>query len=676
MLIRPLLLLPLILFLSNCGNDSDDVASHTPPEIYATLPDTVTHDLRQPCQAQYPDKKALFGALHIHTSLSFDAWVFGNTNGPEKAYEYAQGQPIFSGPERVRLQIDRPLDFAAVTDHAEQFAPIGICTDPLQSDYGHSMCRTMRGEVWWAKLLPDSLSRLGRVFSTGGVGPGAVYMEDICPGDPTCTSQSAPVWQRIQAAAEKAYDRSENCEFSTLVGYEYSLTTAGAGNNLHRNVLFRNATALNLPVSSRLAERPVDLWRYLDDSCNGVENDCRVLAIPHNSNLSAGEMFAPVYSGANTIEEEADIAGLRNRTEPLAEIYQAKGDSECRNNLYGVGGLPDEFCDFEKVRRKNEEFEDCRDEIGDRGMAMTGCVSRRSFVRYALTEGLAEKQRLGVNPFQLGIIAAADTHDSNGGDVDEYDNRSGLALSNTTEKRLQPELVLPGGIASVRQARFGTGGLAGVYAVQNAREDIFDALQQRETFGTSGPRIAPRFFAADDLPDDLCESANMIAQAYEQGVPMGGTVHGAADKSAIEFLVTATADNGTPEHPGGLLQRLQVVKGWVDESGALQQQVFDVAGNPANGATVDLNTCQPQGPGYIQLCTVWSDPSYTPGQTAVYYSRALENPSCRWSTYQCAEFPIGEKPEICDDPEYPKTIQERAWTSPIWVYPETWIKGN
>lgn len=661
----------LCLALIACGGGHpESKAPEIPPKIVAQKPNFAGADTRQPCSNSYPNKRAFFGALHIHSSLSFDAWVFDNDNGPENAYTFAKGEPIFSGPDKLRLQIDRPLDFAAVTDHSEQFAPIGTCTDPGQKDYDHKVCRTMRGEVWWAGLLPDSLSRMGRIFSTGGVGPGAVYIEEICPGDSTCTKQSQGVWDRIQRAAEDAYDRSEACEFSTLVGYEYSLTTEGAGNNMHRNVLFRNATVLNLPVSARLAERPLDLWRYLDRSCNAADNACKVLAIPHNSNLSAGEMFTPLYLGAQSLAEEAEIAELRARTEPLAEIYQAKGDSECRNGLYRVGGAPDEFCEFEKVRGKSEVFDDCEDEIGERGMAMTGCVSRRSFVRYALSEGLAERERLGVNPFELGIIAATDSHDSNGGDVDEYDHKSGLALSDTAEERLQPEMVLPGGIASVRQARFSAGGLAGVFAPQNTREDLFDALRNKETFGTSGPRIVPRFFAGSDLPENLCDTPDMLSQAYAKGVAMGGTLSVPMNSSAPGFLVTATADIGTPEYPGGLLQRLQIIKGWVAEDGTLAQQVYNVAGDPNNGATVDTTTCQPRGEGFKNLCAVWHDPNYDANQQAVYYSRVLENPSCRWNAYQCTAFPDDERPETCDDPEFPKTIQERAWTSPIWVYPK------
>ncbi|MCX2979293.1 DUF3604 domain-containing protein [Halieaceae bacterium IMCC14734] len=656
----------LVATLLACDSKPETAPATEPLEIIARTPAFAGDDQRQPCRDSHPDKRAFFGALHIHTSLSFDAWVFDNDNGPESAYAFARGEPIFSGPEQVRLQIDRPLDFAAVTDHAEQFGQIGICTDPAQEDYNHQVCHTIRGEVWWAALLPDNLSRLGRIFSSGGVGPTAVSVEEICPGDPTCTVQGGPVWERIQRAAEQSYDRSADCEFTSFVGYEYSLTTPDGGNNMHRNVLFRSAEVLNLPVSARLAKRPLELWRHLEAACNGADNGCQALAIPHNSNVSSGEMFAPQYADVESIEQQTEIASLRRRTEPLVEIYQSKGDSECRNGLYRVGGAPDEFCDFEKLRHESEGLEDCGDAIGDKGFAMTGCVSRRNFIRYVLTEGLEQRARLGVNPFELGIIAASDTHDSNGGDVDEYDNRSGLVLTDTPEERLQPETVLPGGVASVRQARFSPGGLAGVFAEQNTREDLFDAMQRREAFGTSGPRIVPRFFAANALPDSLCDSTDMIARAYAAGVPMGSTLTSSANSVSPDFLVAATADNGTTEHPGGLLQRLQVIKGWVDENGIMQQKVFDVAGTPDNGATVDVGSCQPRGEGFRSLCTVWQDPGFSDSQHAVYYARVLENPSCRWNTYQCNAFPADERPPTCDDPAYPKTIQERAWTSPIW----------
>lgn len=666
-------LLPLI--LTNCDNTVEKLSETSLPEIYAERPDFVGDDTRAPCSEYNPTNNAHFGALHIHTNLSFDSWVFDNNNGPDQAYAYAKGQPMMSGPAMtndgitpVRLQIDRPLDFAAVTDHSEQFGQISICTNPQHPDYDHKVCSTMRGEEWWAKLLPDALSRLGRIFSSGNRGPMAVDVANICGDDPTCTKASAPVWQQTMRAAENAYDRSESCEFTSMIAFEYSLTPYDTSNTMHRNVFFRNATVLNLPVSARLTEDPVQLWRYLDEACNSANNECEALAVPHNSNFSSGETFYPGYGSAQSIEEEREIAALRQRTEPLVEIYQGKGESECRNGLYRVGGAPDEFCNFEKIHSPNKPVEDCDDGIGEKGTAMTGCVSRRNFVRYVLTEGLQEADRLGVNPFELGIIAATDSHASNGGSVMEYDVRSGLVMNNTPQKRLKPEVSLPGGIATLRPTRFSVGGIAGIFAPQNTREDLFDAMRRRETFGTSGPRIVPRFFAGSELNASLCNDPEMVAKAYQQGVPMGSRVTVNQGDPAPNFLVAAIADTGTTEHPGGLLQRIQIIKGWVDKDGILQQQVFDVAGG-ANDASVNLNTCQPKGEGYRNLCAVWSDPEFDPSKRAVYYAKVLENPSCRWSTFECNQLSGDDRPATCDDPEYDKTIQERAWTSPIWTYP-------
>ncbi len=665
------------LLLVGCSDTLDpSSATSKPPEIFAQRPDFAGDDTREDCRDFNPNNNAYFGALHVHTSLSFDSWVFSNSNGPEDAYRYAKGESIVSGPAndpenpQVTLQLDRPLDFAAVTDHAESFAQISVCTDPKDPNYNNDVCLTMRGERWWADVLPDSMARLGRVFSMGGFGPMAVDDSDVCGDDKTCTAASLPVWLRTQKAAEAAYDRSSECSFSAIVGFEYSLSTKDTGNNMHRNVLFRNATVLNLPVASNLAKRPEQLWEYLDDACNSADNDCEVLAIPHNTNFSAGESYAPVYGGAKTLEEEKKIAALRIKTEPLFEIYQLKGDSECRNGMYGVGGAPDEFCDFEKIHPPKAEVEDCMDESGDKGLALTGCVSRRNFARYNLTEGLKEKERLGVNPFEFGIIAATDTHSSDGGNVDEQDVSSGLVMTNTPEKRLKGEVKLPGGVATLRQARFSPGGLAGIYAPQNTREDLFDAMRKREAFGTSGPRIQPRFFAGENLTADMCNDPEMISKAYKQGVPMGSNMSLPADSKNPTFLVSALADAGSANVPGVALQRIQIIKGWVDDKGTLQQKVYDVAGNPNNGASVDVNTCEPQGTGFQQLCAAWQDPEFDKEQSAVYYARVLENPSCRWSTYECNRLPEGDRPETCDNPAYPKTIQERAWTSPIWYYPE------
>ena len=232
----------------------------------------------------------------------------------------------------------------------------------------------------------------------------------------------------------------------------------------------------------------------------------------------------------------------------------------------------------------------------------------------------------------------------------------------TAEQRVQFDREIPG------NANNGPGGLIGVWAEENSRDSIFDAMQRREVFGTSGPRITPRFFGGWDYPDNLCDSAAMLDDAYASGVPMGGDLPVAAGE-APRFLVAASADAGTPDAPGTPLQRLQVVKGWADAEGNHHQRVFDVAGNPDNGASVDINTCETQGDGFAQLCTVWEDPEFDSNTAAVYYLRAVENPSCRYTAFQCNQLPENERPADCAAPRIDHVIQERAWSSPIWFTP-------
>ena len=378
------------------------------------------------------------------------------------------------------------------------------------------------------------------------------------------------------------------------------------------------------------------------------EPGCDVLAIPHNPNLSNGHMFSLEYEGADgTRRSSAEIAKLRASMEPIVEMSQMKGDSECRNGMWNVLGATDELCDFEKMRPASTP--DCEAGVGDGALGGRGCVSRRDYVRYALVEGLMEQERLGVNPFAFGFIAATDGHDAVPGAVEEW--RQDLPLGT-----VRPE--------SGRNL----GGLAAVWAEENSREAIFDALRRRETYGTSGPRMSVRFFGGYDLPEGLCGDPGLVAKGYARGVPMGGEI-GASPRrwfrkgAAPRFVVSAMADPGTAAHPGGLLQRAQIVKAWADDAGRIHQQVIDVAGGP-NDASVDAATCAPRGEGAKALCGEWTDPDFDPSRAAIYYARVVENPSCRQSGWACVDGP--NRPAWCDAPTTAKTIQERAWTSPIW----------
>jgi hypothetical protein len=284
-------------------------------------------------------------------------------------------------------------------------------------------------------------------------------------------------------------------------------------------------------------------------------------------------------------------------------------------------------------------------------------------VRGALLEGLEEEDRIGVNPLRLGLVAGTDTHNGTPGAVaeDAWIGHRGTD-DGTPPTRLGEGQFYLGGW------RFSPGGLVGVWAEENSRPAIFDAMRRRETFATSGPRISVRLFGGFGLSASMCANPSLVEDAYANGVPMGGLLGPPAAAVAPSFVVTALRDPGTATRPGTPLQRIQIVKGWI-EGGVARQQVYDVAGNPANGATVDDTTCEQSGSGDDSLCSVWTDPDFARDQHAFYYARVLENPSCRWFAYGCNALAPEDRPPSCSDPNVPRTIQERAWTSPIWYEP-------
>ncbi|MBY0400049.1 DUF3604 domain-containing protein, partial [Myxococcota bacterium] len=439
---------------------------------------------------------------------------------------------------------------------------------------------------------------------------------------------------------ERHYDRSAQCRFTTFNAYEYTATPGLA--KVHHNVIFRNANVPAAPIPWIDVPDVYELWSRLESECLDAGTGCDVVTLP--------------------LEEQRARAVLRADVERLAEISQIKGDSECRNGMWNVIGVSDELCHFEQWR--GPEFEDCEAGTGKGALFDQGCVSRSDFVRYALVEGFREQRRLGVNPFKLGIIAATDSHNATPGDVEEYSYTGWGGISDATPEQ---RLAKPAGAVTLTYpARSNPGGVAGVYAEENSRDAIFDGMKRRETFGTSGPRMTARFFGGWNLPGDLCTRPDLVAQGYALGVPMGGDLPARPEGAAAPaFVVSALRDVGTAEHPGGLLQRVQIVKGWVDGEDKLHQAIYDVAGGQ-NDASVDPATCEPRGVGAESLCSVWTDPEFDPGQNAVYYARVLENPSCRWTARQCLALSEDKRPEACRDPAIPTTIQERLWTSPIW----------
>jgi hypothetical protein len=573
--------------------------------------------------------------------------LFGTRNRPDDAYAFARGQEIRVAQRMVRpasgmpAQLERPLDFAAVTDHAENLGAVSLCMTPGSPAYDTPDCQFVRSDLPTDSMASFS-SELTKVFHT------MYRSEQICGADrKRCIDAVQKPWQEIQSAAKRW---NAECEFTTFVGYEYSPTERGA--NLHHNVIFATDTVMDAPISSRDVPEPFDFYAKLRAECNEAGTGCKALAIPHNSNISNGRMFNLAHLEEGSKAEQEAKARLRAEMIPLVEIFQEKGDSECRNGLWNVMGQSDEFCAFEKYRDwQGAQHEDCKSGVGVGGFQNEGCVSRLDYARTALAAGLAEERSIGVNSLEFGFIGATDNHLATAADVEEWVHDG---------KQRPVTLIEPG--------RMSTGGLAGIWAPQNTRAALYNAMERREVFATSGPRIRPRLFAGWEFASQLCDDPKLLEKAYAGGVPMGGELpaRSAPNKLGPTFLASALQDSGSEAHAGTPLQRMQIVKVWAGPGDELHQAVFDVAGGD-NDAAANPDTCERSGDGATSLCAVWQDPDYDPKQGAAYYARVLENPSCRHTGYVCARAADGEAPAYCGDPAMPKQIQERAWTSPIWV---------
>jgi len=596
-------------------------------------------DAREACAVTDGERQLFWGDLHVHTALSFDAWVYDVRLEPDDAYRFAKGEAVtLASGESARLAT--PLDFAAVTDHAEYLGEVAACVTPGNAAYDGEFCTEYRDAD------ASSIQSIGTVLASSE--PDRI--EAICD-EVDCLALAGGPWALVTDAAEDHYDRSSDCGFTTFVGYEW--TGATNVSNFHRNVLFEGARFPALPVSYFEAPEPAELWEALTEQCleaDGALAGCDVLAIPHNSNMSNGQQFFPDYPSG---EEEAEAAATRAAMEPLLEIFQHKGDSECMNGLSGVLGSPDELCDFEKLRGTGD-IDDCGEEPGAGAMANFGCMHQLDFARGILLEGLLEEERIGVNPYRMGLMASTDTHSGTPGLVAEADWPGHLgSQEGDVEARLTYPTLNPGGVIN------NPGGLVAVWAEENSREPLFEAMRRREVYGTSGPRMGVRLFGGADLPTDLCDRSDAVSVGYADGVPMGGVLP--ESSAAPNLWVSAWRD---PE--GGPLERVQIIKGWIDGDGQRNEAVYDVAGE-AGVASVDPDTCEVSGGGSEALCAVWTDPDHDPSQRAFYYARVLETPTCRWSTRDCNSLRSDARPASCDDAEIRATLQERAWTSPIYT---------
>lgn len=617
--------------LALCSNDSSAQAGPTPQataQFVSESPDEM--------QGYNPERNSYFGDLHVHTMYSFDAFMFGTRQTPDDAYQYAKGETIYHSAG-FAMSVDTPLDFYAVTDHGRYMGAVKAAYDPTTEIFE---------KVWksGAVSVEQDGSLVIPSFYTGGTGQITAQLE----GDRTIMREA---WDDIVAAAERHNDPGK---FTTFAGYEFTVSSPGDGGNLHRNVIFRDSNVPDIPFTSVESRNPEDLWAWMDNlRATGVES----LAIPHNSNGSNGHMFALTdFSGRRALD--GAYAEQRMRNEPLVEITQIKGTSD----THPVLSPNDEWADFEIMEHR----------IASNNFSEPS----GSYVREAYLNGLKLENEQGINPFKFGLIGSSDTHNASGsGPESNYWGKLGVDDAYGTQRGSLPlrfsEKTEEQKYRDDSENRFvgqywSASGLAGVWAEENTRNAIYDAFRRKETFGTSGTRMKVRFFAGYDLFAPSSDDA--ISRAYENGVPMGGDLLAEANRHP-EFLVWVAKDpNAAP------LDRVQVIKGWV-ENGEVREQVFDVAcssGTPDsrtfrcadNGAQVDLQDCSISTDiGASELRTLWRDPEYDPNQRAFYYVRGLENPTCRWSTWDALHAGVQPREGL------PLTIQERIWSSPIWITP-------
>jgi hypothetical protein len=629
----------------------------------AELPtqDWTRTETRADCASYNPLRSPFFGETHIHTSFSGDAAFVRVRTTPRDAYRFALGEQIGLPPYDAMdvptrfAQLHRPLDFTAVTDHSEFLGEIRTCLTPGLPGYDDQLCQDTRTEIASPPAGINAPIPLVVVAFQLTIQDANPMRLGLCgPGGVNCTNQAALVWQDELDAAEEFYDRTDACGFTTFPAYEWTNNLNGF--NLHRNVIFRNDEVPALPTS--YYEQPLveGLFDTLENDCLGQPGNCDFITIPHNSNVSGGLMFQAANANGTPLTK-AD-AERRAEHERLVEIFQHKGSSEC-----SPGSSPnDELCGFEQLQRL-QLFQN----------ANPGLVPPpQNFVRTALEEGLRQNDLLGANPFPLGFVGSTDGHSSLAGGVVETDfgTTGHLGVRDGSAENILSKIP-PGGVVT------NPGGLAVLWAEENSRDALFAAMRRREAYATSGTRPIVRFFGGRP-PKDACGNPAFVEEGYTRGVPMGGEIGPVLERRSPRFAVMAMQDPGGGGEPSTPLQRIQIVKGWVDADHKTHERVFDVAGDADNGADVDVTTCAPTGTGAASLCTVWQDPSFRPEERAFYYARVLENPVCRWSTRLCNSLGVdcanpGSVPTIyreCCSGIVPKTIQERAWTSPIFYQPE------
>ena len=589
---------------------------------------------------RYP-QQVYWGDTHLHTSYSTDAGMIGNRLGPDEAYRFARGEEVVSSGG-LRAKLLRPLDFLVISDHAENLglAPMIAQSHPdlLKSEFGRRVHDFVKnGQFIEAYTAWATEKRTGK-------DPLAAY-----------ESMTRSIWESLTKAAEK-YNHPG--VFTAVIGFEW--TAGPAGSNLHRNVIFRDGKERAdrmLPFSSYDSSDPEDLWKWM--AAYERQTGGRLLALAHNGNLSNGLMFDTVTVGGRPLDR--DYAERRMRWEPLYEITQIKGDGE----THPVLSPNDEFADYGTWDR------------GSFGSAKTPDMLPREYAREALKRGLQLESEIGANPFKFGFVGSTDSHTSlSTSEENNFFGKAAPGEPSAGDDRFNGKIIgyMPdpeGRDYSIYHYRAIASGMAAVWATENTREALFDAMQRKEVYATTGTRITVRLFAGWDFEAADVQRPDFVRDGFSRGVPMGGDLSRAPLGKAPAFMVHALRDPA-----GANLDRIQIIKGWLDGKGEPHERVYDLSvadgrkiGRNGRCETPVGNTVNVKAANYTNsigdaaLIAYWKDLDFDPAERALYYVRVLEIPTPRWTTYDAAFFGV-------DLPEgVPSSHQERAYTSPVWYTP-------